>query len=298
MNAAGRDPTMLASFDPISGKAGEFGGRDAPLGQVFAKRARAAAIDCFYYLPRRRDPARVPLICVHGISRNALEHVFAFRRHADDYGFALVAPVFDSRAYRGYQTLGSKNGWNALRAFAALLDEAAETTGGQAQTANLFGFSGGGQFVHRFAMARPGRVNAFAIASAGWYTLPTEIARYPLGVSGPSSPDVDISAFLKLPMLVMVGSADRDRDATLRQGRKIDAQQGADRVERAKRWAAAVNDAAHFRGLPPPAAYAELPGATHSFADCVRSGLVSRAAEFLLQQPSCAPSAKSGVKND
>lgn len=283
MSSAGSNAALLESFDPLSGGACGPGSRDAPLGKAFAGRARTAAIDYFCYLPKRIDPTLPTLVCVHGISRNALEHVFAFRQQADNLGFAVIAPVFDSGAYRGYQTLGSKFGWSALSAFTALLDEAAETTGGRVRAANLLGFSGGGQFVHRFAMARPERVRAFAVSSAGWYTFPNEAARYPLGVAGPSAPGLDLSAFLKLPMLVMVGSADRNRDATLRQGRKIDALQGADRVERAKRWTAAVNDAARVRGLAPPAAFIELPGAAHSFADCARSGLVGRAAEFLFR---------------
>lgn len=297
MSAVERYASEFATFDPLGDAASDAGRKFVPQGRVFARRARAAGVDCFYYLPHRLDPARPAFICVHGISRNALEHVFAFRRKADELGFAVIAPVFDNRDFRGYQTLGSKSGWRAMRAFLAALDDAAEVTGVKSRP-NLFGFSGGGQFVHRFAMAHPERVNAFAIASAGWYTFPTETVRYPLGISGASAPGMDISAFLNLPMLVMVGSADRDRDANLRKGRKIDALEGRDRVERAERWVSAVNDAAQLRGLPPPAAYAELPNATHSFADCVRSGLAGRTIDFLFQQPSRAQGAISGVKND
>ena len=297
MSAVERNAPEFASFDPLADAASEAGRKFAPRGRVFARRARAAGVDCFHYMPLRLDPTRPMFICVHGISRNALEHVFAFRRKADEFGFAIVAPVFGNRDFRGYQTLGSKSGWRAKRAFLAALDDAAEVTGVTSRT-NIFGFSGGGQFVHRFAMAHPERVNAFAIASAGWYTFPTETARYPLGISGAPGPGMDISSFLNLPMLVMVGSADRDRDANLRKGRRIDTLEGKDRVERAERWASAVNDAAQLRGLPPPAAYAELPRATHSFADCVRSGLVERTIEFLFQQPSRAQGAISGVKND
>ncbi len=273
--------SVLRSFDAFSPPAADLARRAAPVGQVYAKSAGALSLDCFHYVPVRRDLSRPPLVCIHGISRNALEHAHAFRHLADDLGFPVIAPMFNQAGFRGYQTLGSKAGWNALTAFDRLLDEIAAEGGGP--SVDIFGFSGGGQFAHRFAMARPARVAALAIASAGWYTFPDD-ARYPRGLAGKLPPGADEAAFLAIPMLVLVGSADRDRDATLRQGERINAQQGADRVERARNWTAAVNDAARVRGLPPPALYAELAGAAHSFADCAAAGLVRRTAEFFHQR--------------
>ena len=256
--------------------------RLAPVGQVYARSASATGLCCFRYTPARCDLTRPPLVCIHGISRNALEHVYAFRQQADDMGFPVVAPIFDRAAYRGYQTLGARSGWNALAAFDLLLDEITAEFG--ARAVNLFGFSGGGQFAHRFAMARPARVGAFAIASAGWYTFPSASARYPRGLAGDGPVRGDAGGFLSIPMLVAVGSSDVDRDATLRQGKKIDAQQGRDRVARAKNWTVAVNEAARDRGLPPPAVFVELAGAKHSFAECAVAGLVRRTMDFFRQQ--------------
>lgn len=282
---------LFASFDAFS-PAPAAPSRAAPKGQIYAKPAGASALGCFFYSPKERDLLRRPLVCVHGISRNAIEHVYAFRQQADEMGFPIIAPVFDQRDYRGYQTLGSKTGWNALVAFEGLLDEIAAEAGGG--SVDIFGFSGGGQFAHRFAMARPARVGALVISSAGWYTFPGEAARYPRGLAGKRPPGADEAAFLAIPMLVAVGSADRAIDATLRQGKRINAQQGADRVERARNWTAAVNDAARARGLPPPAVYAELTGAAHSLADCVAAGLVRRAADFFHQRQPRDARAASG----
>jgi len=272
---------LFQSFETVPPPLADRPKRIAPLGQVYAKSADATGLPSFRYTPGRRDLSRPPLFCLHGISRNALEHVYAFRQQADEMGFPVIAPIFDSAAYRGYQTLGAKTGWNALAAFDALLDEVSAEF--DASAVNLFGFSGGGQFAHRYAMARPARVEALAIASAGWYTHPSEAVRYPRGFAGNTQLLKGLREYLRIPTLVMVGSADTERDATLRQGKKINAQQGADRVARAKTWTAAVNAAASERGLPPPAAYAELIGAAHSFADCVAAGLVRRAAEFYRQ---------------
>lgn len=285
MYAIDRMLPELTSFHlPAGASAGAYC-KYAPQGKVFARHVVGGGINCFYYLPRRLDPARPTLVCVHGISRNALEHVFAFRRKADELGFAVAAPVFDNRDFRGYQTLGCNSDWRAMRAFLAVLEDAVVVTG-FALPPNIFGFSGGAQFAHRFALTHPARVNALAVASAGWYTFLTEAARYPLGLSGSFAPSTDLSAFLELPILVMVGDADLDRDANLRKGRKVDALEGRHRVERAKRWASAVNDAALRRGLTPPAVFANLPGAAHSFADCANAGMVSCAADFLFKQQS------------
>ena len=256
--------------------------RTTPIGKVYSRSIGAAALGCFFYVPPRRDLSRPPLICVHGISRNALEHVYAFRDLADEFGFPVVAPVFGRTSYRGYQTLGQKSGWNALAAFDGAADELAADFG--APFINLFGFSGGGQFAHRYAMARPERVRALSIAAAGWYTFPDAAARYPRGYAGDRPPGADIAAFLTLPMLVAVGSADRARDATLRQGKRINAQQGADRVERARNWVGAINAAAGNRGAPPPAIYTELSGATHAFSDCVAAGLARCVATFFVHR--------------
>lgn len=281
MTKPGSRVALLASFSVSAPAARPSAGREGPAEQVYGRPAGAARLDCFFYFPKMRDLSRQPLVCVHGISRNALEHVFAFRQQADALGFPVIAPVFDRRRFRGYQTLGSKRGWNALSAFEAALDDIEAAVG--AHSFNLFGFSGGGQFVHRLAMARPARVRALATASAGWYTFPGGEAPFPRGLGGGTPHGADDAAFLKLPTLVIVGSKDRERDPSLRQGRKIDAQQGADRVERARNWAASVNETARDRGLPPPAIYAELAGATHSFSDCVAAGLARSVTEFFFQ---------------
>lgn len=282
---------LFASFDAFTPLLAA-GRRVAPTGQIYAKTAGASALGCFFYSPKKLDLSRRPLVCVHGISRNAIEHVYAFRQRADEEGFAIIAPLFDQREYRGYQTLGSKNGWNALVAFDGLLDEIAAESG--AKSVDIFGFSGGGQFAHRLAMARPARVGALAIASAGWYTFPGDDARYPRGQAGKRPPGADEAAFLAIPMLVTVGSDDLVRDATLRQGRRLNAQQGVDRVDRARNWTAAVNDAARARGLLPPVVHAELQGAAHSFTECVAAGLVRHAGDFFHQASSRKVRAVSG----
>jgi poly(3-hydroxybutyrate) depolymerase len=56
---------------------------------------------------------------------------------------------------------------------------------------HLSGYSGGGQFVHRFMLVHPGRVARVAVGAAGWYTFPDPALDWsiPAGSSrGPISP--------------------------------------------------------------------------------------------------------------
>ena len=150
---------------------------------------------------------------------------------------------------------------------------------------SLVGHSAGAQFAHRFAMAFPERVRALAIASAGWYTMPDPGCGYPFG-AGPSLELPRgmgrLEQFLRLPILVLVGERDVERDSSLRTSPFLDRQQGVDRVDRARGWVRAVNSAASAQGLPPPAALELMPGCAHSLRDCItRGNLPSRVAQFL-----------------
>lgn len=255
--------------------------RAKPVGRVFADAVEHPPIRFFYYLPQALNEAAIPLVCVHGISRNALEHLFAFRSYAEQIGAPLIAPLFDRKTYRGYQTLGMARSWNALSAFDAVLDQARAVTDAPTDRVNLFGYSGGAQFVHRYAMANPARVNAFAIASAGWYTMPNPKLAFPLGAAGGDLPACDLEAFLARPMLAIVGAADTTQDSALRRTKKLDALEGTNRVERAQSWVRAINAAAADRERSRVAAYVELKGAGHSFADCVKAGIADHVFSFL-----------------
>jgi poly(3-hydroxybutyrate) depolymerase len=87
-------------------------------------------LDYFVYLPRSGIRDGRVLVSVHGISRNAEEHVTGFAPLAEQYGAAIVAPLFPAAEYRRYQRLGtSVNESRADLAFDRMLDDAASTLG-------------------------------------------------------------------------------------------------------------------------------------------------------------------------
>lgn len=231
----------------------------------------------YLYLPGTVDLARAPvLVTVHGISRNAHTHVRCYAGLAEQRSVIVVAPRFDKQRFPDYQRLGrAGRGERADRMLDRILAEVGRATGARTDRLHLFGYSGGGQFVHRYAMAYPERVAAMAIGAAGWYTFPDPERRYPYGIKpSPALPDVhvDIGRFLRIPAWVLVGEDDDVRDAALRQSDRLDRRQGATRFERGRRWVEAMNAAARARGLAAHYRFIVLPGADHSFSRSIRHG--------------------------
>lgn len=242
-------------------------------------------LDYYLYVPPGggRD-ARV-LVVVHGIGTNAAEQALLLAPFAERHGVVLVAPCFTNPPYRAYQRLGTPEA-RSDRALERAVEDAARLTRANASQILLMGYSGGGQFVHRYAMAHPSRVAAAVVAAAGWYTYPDPTAPFPYGIApAPRLPDLrfDLDALLRVPMLVAAGERDVERDAALRQGPEVDLRQGPHRLERARRFVEAMHRAARDAGLTPAVAFHELPRTRHSFLSSVRrGGLAELAFAFLL----------------
>ncbi len=221
--------------------------------------------------------ANPPLfVTVHGISRNAREHARLFAPFADKYGFVVLAPLFPAQTFSDYQRLGCNNdAEHAGRVLEAMVDEVGRLTGAQAQRFFLFGYSGGGQFAHRYAMAHPERVGAYAVGAAGWYTFPDLDQPYPHGIKPcETRPDMQMvpKRFLEIPAMVLVGERDTRPDTALRRSNKLNAQQGSSRLERGRRWVAAMHKAARDQGLEGSFEFVALPNCGHSFKECMEKG--------------------------
>jgi pimeloyl-ACP methyl ester carboxylesterase len=243
-------------------------------------------LDYYSYLPESAGPRAPLLVLVHGISEVPRQLVERFSHLAERHGAVLAAPHFARPAFRDYQRLGRVGrGARADDALDRLLDDTARRGCARTGRVYLFGYSGGGQFVHRYAMAHPTRVAAAVVCSAGWYTFPDPRRRYPFGTrSCDDLPGVHLEsdAYLRVPFLVTVGARDVERDASLRQTPGVDRRQGRHRVERAERWVEAMARAARKRGLPAPARLEVLAGVGHSLAENAdRGALADLAIEFL-----------------
>ena len=233
---------------------------------------------CWLSLPRERAATQPPIVAIHGIQRGAEDIVRAFAARAAAEGRAVIAPVFDEANWQGYQRVVAPR--RADLALMALLEELAGAGVGPTRRFTLFGFSGGAQFAHRFALLYPHRIERLVAAAAGWYTMPDATAAFPYGLCDEDDRrtpwgarcSAALGAFLQVPVTVLVGAHDDHPDRSTRSTPALDRQQGPDRLSRARCWVQAVSDAASRRGLPPRVSLEILPACGHDFLACAAHG--------------------------
>jgi poly(3-hydroxybutyrate) depolymerase len=247
-----------------------------PRQQVVRRTLRSDTTEQYLlYIPSRGGAGAPLFVTAHGVSRNVEEHATLFAPFAERQGVVLVAPFFDEARHGDYQRMGRKGrGPRSDQVLDSILSEVRSLTGAQAGKFWIFGFSGGAQFAHRYAMAHPDRIAHAVIGSAGWYTFPDSATPYPYG-TGPSGVmeglRFDPDAFLRVPMTVLVGGADTGT-TNLRQNDQVNRQQGLTRRARAWNWTAAMRRAALARGQAPVVTCEEVPGIPHNFGKFMAQG--------------------------
>lgn len=239
--------------------------------------------DCYLRLPKTGRMKGV-LVAVHGISRNAAEIALRFSQSSAWDGWAIIAPLFERKRFGQYQQLMAKVGQTASdKAVLMLLDRLRVDFALDVDQVSLFGFSGGAQMVHRFALLHPRRVRKVYAMAAGWYMLPDADLSYPVGWSGVGSGrNPELALGLSVPMMIGVGSDDRGRDKALRRSPVIDERLGTNRYNRAHRWCGEMHKAADTLGVKSSIEFAIIPDGTHDFGVCVELGnLIANAADYL-----------------
>lgn len=226
-------------------------------------------MDYFIYLPKNGIRENRVLVTIHGISRNAEEHISGFIAQAELFGAAIVAPLFPKNEFPRYQRLGaSVHEGRADFAFDRIIQEATSIIGIDPTPLRMFGFSGGGQFAHRYAMFYPKRVAGMVLGAPGWYTFPDPDQPYPYGLrSSKDWPRLRFTPrrFLTVPALVLVGASDDIRDVDLNKMRRIDAIQGLNRLERGEKWIQSMNALARAYQVPADFHFDLVPNATHAY---------------------------------
>lgn len=252
-----------------------------PRGRVLLRALRHdPAQEYLLQIPPRGAVNAPVFVSVHGISRNAHQQAQVFSDTCMEQGIVLVVPIYTPERHRDYQRLGRRGrGIRADHVLERCLTEVATLCGADVTEVHLFGYSGGAQFVHRYVMAHPHRVARAVVAAAGWYTFPDHRYRYPFGIRPTRSlPKVNFNPerFLRVPVDVLVGSRDTG-SANLRVTQRLVAQQGKNRLERARNWVRAMRDSAAAFNLSPKTTLEEVDGTGHSFTDFCRNGrLVER----------------------
>lgn len=171
------------------------------------------------YIPRNYSSLQSLrlIVLVHSSDREAARLRDDFIDLAEEYGCALVAPLFpqglvDPNDNDNYKMLAYKG----IRFDSVLLGIVADA--GQRwpkiDTRKVFmqGFSGGGQFVHRFAYLHPHRLEAIVVGAPGSITpLDTRMEGYPKGLKDIRKrfgAALDLEALKSVDVLFVVGELD------------------------------------------------------------------------------------------
>ena len=241
-------------------------------------------------IPSTLSAASRILMVMHGNSRTADEFCDIWRSWATQNDYVLLCPYYDlvnwpntgmyqmGNVFSGEDCDGTMNPeerWT-FTIDLGIHQHARDGFGIVDPRFDLWGFSGGGQHVHRFMLFKPDAPVRLAIAAAsGWYTAPDLTIDCPYGLDDPllSFTQQDVVDWTNRNMIIAVGTADTVRDADLRTTPRADAQ-GLNRYQRADyMWnkAVAFNPSTRWRRV-------DVPGAAHE------AKLVAQATRSLLLQ--------------
>jgi pimeloyl-ACP methyl ester carboxylesterase len=212
----------------------------------------------------RQSPVRL-LVVVHGYgarknntrSRQAVHRLACFwGQQVAGLNWAVLAPHFDEKRFqKDYQRL-NHNGMRADLCLNQLIDAAGALCPDlETEKCLLLGFSGGGQFAHRYAAFHANRFLRIVVGAPGWFMWPDPCLPYPLGMGDPHSPNKGRQRLRRLcrhNILLLVGENDHTQGAFRRRYRRADlcSLQGMGRRERAANWFLALKQMATKEKIP------------------------------------------------
>ena len=219
------------------------------------------------------------VVAVHGSHRDHLATRDAFLPLAESRPLHVLAPLFPE----GVTAPGYGDGYKFLSDpgidYVALLDRMiagfAADHGPVQGKPFLFGFSGGAQFAHRYALFRAADLSGLVIAAPGAVTLPRADLPWWPGLDGAKAATghaPDLPSLRRIPVLLTIGAEDRAAgilrsDPSQRDFSAHAGVAGADRIARAQALRQALLD----QGIA--AALIQIPGAGHALLPNVQAAL-------------------------
>lgn len=171
---------------------------------------------CMHLPASVRDggPSRL-LVAVHGTGRNCMSYRDAFAPWAEANGVVVLAPLFpigvrgDDNA-DGYKYIAEAD-IRYDRIVLGMVDEIGTALGCRFDRFDLFGFSGGGHFAHRFYYLHPDRLNRVIVGAPGGITLLDNTRNFWIGTrdwADRFGTAPDLAAMRQVPSLLLVGGED------------------------------------------------------------------------------------------
>jgi len=181
---------------------------------IFASRIDPRFHYCLY-VPSERVAGRPLVVIMHGTGRSGPQYRDAFAAFAEEHGCVVLAPIFpagidDPEDLHNFKFI-EYHGIRFDRILLAIVDEVAERYGVDGTRFLLQGFSGGGQFAHRFFYLHPGRLAGVSIGAPGRITRLDDAEPWWLGTRGFADrfgAPVDHAALRRVPVQMVVGDQD------------------------------------------------------------------------------------------
>lgn len=169
------------------------------------------------YVPESLSPAAPLVVIQHGSERNFLLYRDHMQPFADEHGAVVLAPLFpagiiDPHDLHNYKFIDYQ-GIRFDRILLSMVDEVAQRCPVDPSRFYLHGFSGGGQFTHRFLYLHPDRLAGASIGAPGRVTLLDDSLPWWLGTRDFAERfghSVDLEALRRVPVLMVVGARDTD----------------------------------------------------------------------------------------
>tara|TARA_Y100000991_G_scaffold139653_1_gene105182 strand:- start:7094 stop:8011 length:918 start_codon:yes stop_codon:yes gene_type:complete len=207
-------------------------------------------VEIFYHVPAAYSASSKVVFALHGGSRDAESVRNSMIEKSIEYNFILIAPKFSQANFSlgdGYNlgnvyidgdnpsdtTLNNENEWS-FSLIEPLFDSVKNSLSLIEDKYNLFGFSAGAQFVHRFILFKPNaRFDKVVAGAAGWYTVAENTIPFPYGFDNSILMSTNLNNLLSSDLFIQVGAFDNNPNSTgLRHNEFADAQ-GLNRVTRA-----------------------------------------------------------------
>jgi dienelactone hydrolase len=155
------------------------------------------------------------LVVVHGTARTAELYRDALAGFAEEQGCVVLAPLFpagigDPEDLHRYKFLAD-DGLRYDHVLLDMVDEVATRFRVDARRFLLHGFSGGGQFTHRFLYLHPDRLAAASVGAPGRVTMLDPGSPWWIGtadVGDRFGREIDLDALRRVPVQLVVGAQD------------------------------------------------------------------------------------------
>lgn len=170
------------------------------------------------YVPELPEGKLAPLVVLqHGTARTAQKYRTAMKAFAERHGAVILAPLFpagliDPADLHNYKFIAYR-GIRFDHMLLAIVDEVAARYPVAAERFYLHGFSGGGQFTHRFLYLHPDRLAAASIGAPGRITELDDTLPWWLGtkdIEEHFGRPLDLDAIRRVPVHMVVGAEDTD----------------------------------------------------------------------------------------